>query len=502
MMLIRMNNITKTFGPLVANDNVNLTLNKGEILAVVGENGAGKSTLMKILYGLQSYDSGEILINEKPVSFHSPSDAIANGIGMVQQHFMLFPPYTAAENIVYAHEKKRGIFFDRKKSVKAVEEICGRYGLYVDPNKRVSDCSVGIQQRIEILKVLYQGVDIIIFDEPSAVLTPQEVDELLATILDLKKAGKSIILITHKLNEVMAVADRVMVMRSGRVVKEMYKEDTSIDEMSLLMVGHRLAERVIAPSKAGETVLNIEKLVLKGNGGKNILDELSLHVDGGEIVGIAGVSGNGQSELIEAITGLKKYNSGKIEIASHDISGLSVKEIRNAGCACIPEDRYYWGSASEASLEENCIMAHQNDEKILKKGLLSAKEVTSFSEEIMKDFDVRYTSSKQNMKDLSGGNAQKLIVAREMAQSSPLLIAAEPTRGIDIGAIDYIHGKLLEKRDRGDGILLISSELTEIMELSDRIYVIYEGHIAGEFTRESATSEGIGILMMGGKLNG
>ncbi len=502
MMLIRMNNITKTFGPLVANDNVNLTLNKGEILAVVGENGAGKSTLMKILYGLQSYDSGEILINEKPVSFHSPSDAIANGIGMVQQHFMLFPPYTAAENIVYAHEKKRGIFFDRKKSVKAVEEICGRYGLYVDPNKRVSDCSVGIQQRIEILKVLYQGVDIIIFDEPSAVLTPQEVDELLATILDLKKAGKSIILITHKLNEVMAVADRVMVMRSGRVVKEMYKEDTSIDEMSLLMVGHRLAERVIAPPKAGETVLNIEKLVLKGNGGKNILDELSLHVDGGEIVGIAGVSGNGQSELIEAITGLKKYNSGKIEIASHDISGLSVKEIRNAGCACIPEDRYYWGSASEASLEENCIMAHQNDEKILKKGLLSAKEVTSFSEEIMKDFDVRYTSSKQNMKDLSGGNAQKLIVAREMAQSSPLLIAAEPTRGIDIGAIDYIHGKLLEKRDRGDGILLISSELTEIMELSDRIYVIYEGHIAGEFTRESATSEGIGILMMGGKLNG
>ncbi len=494
-----MNNITKTFGSLVANNKVNLTLNEGEILAVVGENGAGKSTLMKILYGLQRADSGEIYIKDKPVVFRTPHDAIKNGIGMVQQHFMLFPPYTASENIVYAHEKKKGIFFDRKKSAQEVEKICKQYGLYVDPNVKVADCPVGIQQRIEILKVLYQGVDIIIFDEPSAVLTPQEVDELLETILNLKKAGKSIILITHKLNEVMAVADRVMVMRTGQVVSEMKKSDTSIDEMSFLMVGHKLPQREIKPPKLGEVALSVENLVLGGTSGKNVLDNLSLHVNRGEIVGIAGVSGNGQSELIQCITGLKKYNDGMISICGKDIGSMSVAQIRTSGCACIPEDRYYWGSAAEASLEENAVMAHQNSPGLMRKGFFDAKKVSEFAEKIMTDFDVRHSSSKQNMKDLSGGNAQKLIVAREMAQDSPFLIAAEPTRGIDIGAINYIHGKLIEKRDKGDGILLVSSELTEILELSDRIYVIYEGHIAGEFTRENATSEKIGLLMMGGK---
>ncbi len=500
-MLIRMKNITRTFGPLVANDKVNLTLERGEILAVVGENGAGKSTLMKILYGLQKADSGEILINDTPVVFSTPHDAIANGIGMVQQHFMLFPPCTAAENIVYAHEKRKGIFFDRRKSAEEVAKICREYGLYVDPSVRVESCPVGIQQRIEILKVLYQGVDIIIFDEPSAVLTPQEVDELLETIRNLKKSGKSIILITHKLNEVMAVADRVMVMRSGRVVGERMKRDTSVDELSLMMVGHKLPECVISPPHTGSSALKVESLVLSGIGGKNILDDLTLHVDRGEIVGIAGVSGNGQSELIQCITGLRKYDGGSIGICGRDISGLSVAEIRKSGCACIPEDRYYWGSAGEATLEENAVMAHQDDEGLMKAGFFNSRSVTAFSEKLMKQFDVRHTSGRQNMKDLSGGNAQKLIVAREMAQNSAFLIAAEPTRGIDIGAINYIHGKLVEKRDRGDGILLVSSELSEILELSDRIYVIYEGHIAGEFTRENATSEKIGLLMMGGKID-
>ena len=493
-----MKNITKTFGSLVANDKVNLTLDEGEILAVVGENGAGKSTLMKVLYGLQRADSGKIYIRDKSVAFRSPHDAIKNGIGMVQQHFMLFPPCTASENIVYGHEKKKGIFFDRKKSAEEVEKICQKYGLYVDPNVRVADCPVGIQQRIEILKVLYQGVDIIIFDEPSAVLTPQEVDELLATILKLKETGKSIILITHKLNEVMAVADRVMVMRNGCVVSEMKKADTSIDEMSFLMVGHKLPQCEIGLPKIGDVALNVENLVLN-EGGKNVLDELSIHVNKGEIVGIAGVSGNGQSELIQCITGLRKYNRGKISICGKEIGNMTVSQIRELGCACIPEDRYYWGSAAEATLEENSIMAHQNSPQLMHNGFFNSKNVSEFAEKMMTDFDVRHSSSKQSMKDLSGGNAQKLIVAREMSQESPFLVAAEPTRGIDIGAINYIHGKLIEKRDKGDGILLVSSELTEILELSDRIYVIYEGHIAGEFTRENASSEKIGLLMMGGK---
>lgn len=501
-MLIRMNEITKTFGSLVANDKVNLWLDRGEILAVVGENGAGKSTLMKILYGLEACDSGEILINDKPVRFHSPHDAIANGIGMVQQHFMLFPPFTAAENIVYAHEKKKGLLFDRKKSSEEVRLICEKYGLYVDPEIKVEDCPVGIQQRIEILKVLYQGVDIIIFDEPSAVLTPQEVDELLQTVRDLKASGKSIILITHKLNEVMAVADRVMVMRSGKVVKQMAKKDTSIDEMSFLMVGHQLEAREIKKPRKGNVCLEVEDLVLSGAGGRNILDALSINVRRGEIVGIAGVSGNGQSELIQCITGLLRSSGGSIKIEGKDITGASVSEIREAGCACIPEDRYKWGSASEASLEENCIMAHHTQERFMKHGIFKSSAVSSFSAEIMDEFDVRYNSKDQKMRDLSGGNAQKLIVAREISQNSPFLIAAEPTRGIDIGAIDYIHGKLLDKRDNGDAILLISSELSEIMELSDRIYVMYEGKIAGEFTRENASREKVGLLMMGGKLNG
>ncbi|MGH0053300.1 MAG: ABC transporter ATP-binding protein [Sphaerochaetaceae bacterium] len=496
-----MKNITKSYGNLVANDEVNLSLNKGEILAVVGENGAGKSTLMKILYGLESADSGTIYINDKPVKFRSPHDAIAHGIGMVQQHFMLFPSFTAAENIVYANETRKGIFFDRKKAAEEVNKLRDQYGLYVDPNIKVSACPVGLQQRIEILKVLYQGVDIIIFDEPSAVLTPQEISDLLQTIKDLIKVGKSIILITHKLSEVMAVADTVLVMRQGKVVKQTPKNQTSIDEMSYLMVGHHLTAQKIEASETKGVCLSIEDLVLAGQGAKNIITSLSLHVDYGEIVGIAGVSGNGQSELIACLTGLEKYQGGKVSIAGSDTTLKSPQEIRLAGCACIPEDRYFWGSASEARLDENVMMAHQNKRELCKRGIFSAKGIKDFSTDMLQSYDVRYTDLSQRMNELSGGNAQKLIVSREINQESPLLIAAEPTRGIDIGAIEFIHRMLLDKRTKGDAILLISSELSEILELSDRIYVLFEGKIVGEFTRETASSEKIGLLMMGGNLN-
>lgn len=500
-MLIRMENIVKTYGSLFANDRVDLNLEKGEILAVVGENGAGKSTLMKILYGLEQADEGRILINGRPARFRSPHDAIANGIGMVQQHFMLFPPFTAAENIVYTHETRRGPFFDRRAAEKKVAELSKRYGLEIDPSVRVADCPVGIQQRIEILKVLHQGVDIIIFDEPSAVLTPQEIDELLQTIRDLKAAGKSIILITHKLNEVMAVADRVLVMRNGKVVKEMPKSETSIEEMSYLMVGRQIEARPIGEAPKGGTTLEIEDLVLRGKGKRNAINHLSLSVRAGEIVGIAGVSGNGQSELIQCVTGLARFQKGRILINGKDTSGLPPSKIRASGCACIPEDRYFWGSAAEATLNENCIMAHYHNPKYLRMGIFKTRNVKKFAGEMMRSYDVRHGSQEQEMRELSGGNAQKLIVAREMFQNSPLLIAAEPTRGIDIGAADYIHGKLLDKRGNGGSVLLISSELSEIMELSDRIYVMFEGGIAGEFTRGDASREKIGLLMTGGKAN-
>ena len=502
-MLVEMKHITKIYGSLIANNNIDLTLNKGEILAVVGENGAGKSTLMKILYALEAPDSGEIYINDELKHFRNPNDAIANGIGMVQQHFMLFPPFTAAENIVYGHEpKEKGLFFNRKEASHTVRQLCKRYGLSIDPDVKVADCPVGLQQRIEILKVLYQGVDIIIFDEPSAVLTPQEVTELLKTIRDLKEAGKSIILITHKLAEVMEIADRIMVMRLGHLVKTMYKHETSIEELSLLMVGHKLETKEIKNIELNEDVLEVSSLTLAGTGEKPLLDNLSLHVRKGEIVGIAGVSGNGQSELIQCLTGIRKFHSGQVVINGKDVSNCSVREIRESGCACIPEDRYYWGNAAEATLIENGIMSHYHNKEMMKHGIFNQKNIKKFVNGMMEEFDVRYTSDKQQTQELSGGNVQKLIVAREISHHSPFLIAAEPTRGIDIGAIDFIHGKLLKKRENGDGILLISSELTEIFALSDRIYVLYEGKIAGEFSREQATSENVGFLMMGGKLNG
>ena len=502
-LLLEMKNITKVYGNLRANDGIHLTLDKGEILAVVGENGAGKSTLMKILYGLERPTEGEIYINGVKQNFRSSHDAISKGIGMVQQHFMLFEPFTVAENIVYGGEpRKNRIFFDRKKAAETVKELCDKYGLHIDPNVRVKDCPVGLQQRVEILKVLYQDTDIIIFDEPSAVLTPQEVAELLKTIKNLAKLGKSIIIITHKLNEVMEVADRVMVMRSGKYVKEMKKTETSIEEMSFLMVGRRIIDKVVEPQPTQGNVLDVQDVVVVGKEGTNVLDGFTMHVEAGEIVGIAGVSGNGQSELIECLTGLTPIDGGKILLKGKDIANETVGGIREAGCACIPEDRYHWGCAAKATLVETAIMAHQYKPQISSRGILKDKGMKDFTLDLLERFDVRYSGLSQKAGELSGGNIQKLIVAREIQQESPLLIAAEPTRGVDIGAMEFIHEKLLEKRKKGDAVLLISSELSEIMTLSDRIYVIYEGKVAGEFTRENATEEQLGLLMMGGGAHG
>lgn len=498
-MLLEMKHITKVYGTLRANDDVHLSLNQGEILAVVGENGAGKSTLMKILYGLEQPTQGEVYLNGELQKFRSPHDAMAKKIGMVQQHFMLLEPCTVAENIVYGWEpRKKGIFFDREEAVRITENLCEKYGLYIDPRRRAGDCPVGLQQRVEILKVLYQDADIIIFDEPSAVLTPQEVTELLKTMKMLASMGKSIIIITHKLHEVMEVADRVMVMRLGKHIKEMPKAETTIEEMSFLMVGRRIIDQVVPPQETTGPILQVEDVVLAGSDQKNILDHFNIHVDAGEIVGIAGVSGNGQSELIQCLTGLLPVTGGSITLAGQDIAGKTVGEIRRAGCTCIPEDRYLWGCAKKATLTETAIMAHQHKPQLSGRGLLNDKNARKFAAKLLADYDVRNSGLNQRAGELSGGNLQKLIVAREMEHHSPLLIAAEPTRGVDIGAMEFIHSQLLEKRAKGDAVLLISSELSEIMTLADRIYVIYEGKAVGEFKKADATEEALGILMMGG----
>ncbi len=501
MALVELKDITKMYGTLAANDGVSLELNKGEILAIVGENGAGKSTLMKIMYGLEIPTSGDIYVNGEKQRFHYPLDAIRKGIGMVQQHFMLIEPFTVAENIVYSNEPKKGLFFDRRKAVQITEELCEKYKLYIDPNAVVRDCPVGLQQRIEILKVLYQQAEIIIFDEPSAVLTPQETTQLLHTIKSLSEMGKSIILITHKLNEVFAVADRVVVMRQGKVVGNMDIKDTNFEELSFLMVGRQLEAEVIPDVKKGGVCLEVSDLHVAGKGEKDSVDGLSLHVDKGEIVGIAGVSGNGQSELIRAITGLLPVSGGSVKVDGKEIANLTPKEIRDSGVSCIPEDRYLWGSAREATLEENCIMYMHGKEPLSKNGILDRKKIRSFVTDTFEHFDVRYMSVSQKMSEMSGGNAQKVVLAREVMQKSPFLIAAEPTRGLDTGAIEYVHQALLKKKEEGDAILLVSSELSEIMSLSDRIYVLYDGRRAGEFNREDATEEKLGILMMGGSLN-
>lgn len=498
--ILRMENITKVYGALKANDDISFSLQQGEILAIIGENGAGKSTLMKILYGLENATAGKIYLRGKEACIKTPHDAMAHHIGMVQQHFMLLDTCSVAENVVYGCEpRKYKIFFDRKKAIEETGKLSEKYGLQIDPELKVGDCPVGLQQRVEILKVLYQNAEILIFDEPSAVLTPQEVAELLKTIRHLSDMGKSIIIITHKLKEVMQVADRVLVLRRGKYIKEVNTCDTDMEELSCLMVGKSIVHREVEPQEAGRCILQVKDLVLKDKrAGRNILDGLSLEVKEGEIVGIAGVSGNGQSELIKVLTGIEKADAGEISVNGNAVMKKSVREIRDAGMACIPEDRYLSGCAKAADLVETAIMAHHQKSRFSRKGLLRYREAKDFTRTLLEEYDVRNSGLSQKAEELSGGNIQKLIVAREIEENTPCLIAAEPTRGVDIGAMKYIHEQLLNRRSKGGGILLISSELTEILALSDRIYVMYEGKIAAEFGRKDADEEKIGMYMMGG----
>ena len=496
--IFEMRHIDKLYGTLLANDDVSIHLNRGEILCLVGENGAGKSTIMKILYGLEPATAGEIYVKGEKVHFHTPSDAMARGIGMVQQHFMLFENMTVAENIVFKNEIRKGLFMDLKRTMETVQELSDKYGLKIDPRAKIEDCPVGLRQRVEILKILYQSAEIIIFDEPSAVLTPLEVESLLETIKSLAAAGKSIVLITHKLQEVMAVADRIYVMRAGKVVAERLRGETDMDELAYLMVGHHPALRDVPEPKPGRVLLETRKLSLHREH-RDILKDVDLHVNAGEVVGIAGVSGNGQTELELCLTGLQKPTGGQVFLMDRDVTHESVKTHRDGGMAYISEDRYLWGSAANATLSENVLMAKEDRPEFNSHGFLKNDAIDAYTRELIRRFDVKAGDTDQKIRELSGGNAQKLITAREIMMDTPVLICCEPTRGIDIGAMEFIHDQILEKRSQGCGVLLVSSELSEIMTLSDRIYVLFEGKIAGEFKRGAVDEKTLGILMLGGR---
>ncbi|MFH0070894.1 ABC transporter ATP-binding protein [Peribacillus sp. NPDC056705] len=495
-MLLQMDSITKKYGEFSANRSIDFSLAAGEVHAIVGENGAGKTTLMRILYGMEQPTSGTIRINGKEVSFASPLDAIRGGIGMVHQHFMLFPSFTIAENIVIGNEPGTGAAFNRREAIKTVEGLCAQYGMKVDPNAVVSSSAPGVQQRVEILKVLYQGAEIIILDEPTGVLTPIEVQELLQAIKQLSKQGKSFILISHKLSEVLDVADRITVLRDGAVTGVVNKQETDAHQLSRLMVGRELAELDRVPITPGEKVLEVSDVTINGTKGKPVLDAVSLDVRAGEVVGVAGISGNGQSELLQVISGLAQADSGRLAVAGKDVTGMSTKEIREQGLAHIPEDRYVWGANRTATVMDTGLMGHQR--RLQQNGFLKLKDIRKVVSGWVQKFSIKTGSLETSTQYLSGGNLQKLIVARELEQGTPFLIAAEPTRGVDIGAMETIHGELLKRRESGTGILLVSSELTEILKLSDRVLVMYEGRIVGELPAKEATEERVGLLMAGG----
>lgn len=498
--VIEMRNVTKVFGNFVANDNINLTLRKGEIHALLGENGAGKSTLMNMLAGLLEPTSGEILINGKVENIDSPSKATKLGIGMVHQHFMLIDAFTVTENIILGDENTKGLVLDTKDAAKEIEALSKRYGLQVTPNAYIKDIGVGQQQRVEIIKTLYRKADIIIFDEPTAVLTPAEITELMQIMKELAKEGKSIILITHKLDEIREVADRVTVIRRGKMIDTVSVEGRSNKELAEMMVGHSVSFKTEKkPAQPKEVVLEIDSLVVNESRGVPAVNDLSLQVRAGEIVGIAGIDGNGQSELIQAITGLRKIESGVVKIKGQDATNLTPRKITEMAVGHVPEDRHRDGLVLDMTLAENIALQTYYKEPLSKNGILNYNNINSHARKLIEEFDVRTASEVVPAKALSGGNQQKAIIAREIDLNPDLLIVSQPTRGLDVGAIEYIHKRLIQARDEGKAVLVVSFELDEILNVSDRIAVIHSGKIQGIVTPEDTDKQELGILMVGGK---
>ena len=501
--VIEMLHITKEFPGIKANDDITLQLKKGEIHALLGENGAGKSTLMSVLFGLYQPEAGEIRKNGKPVKIDNPNDATALGIGMVHQHFKLIDVFTVLDNIILGAETTKLGFIQRKEARKKVEELSEKYGLKVDLDAKVEDITVGMQQRVEILKMLYRDNEILIFDEPTAVLTPQEIDELMATMKEFAREGKSILFISHKLNEIMAVADRVTVLRKGKCIGTVNTCDTNKQELSNMMVG-RPVQLVIDKTQArpGEEILHVEDLcVLSHLHKRNAVDHVSFSVRAGEIVCIAGIDGNGQTELVYGLTGLEPVKDGKILFCGEDITHMSIRKRSLLGMSHIPEDRHKHGLVLDYPLEYNMILQRYFEPRFTDKaGFLRRKNIRAYAERLIEQYDVRSGQGAATIaRSMSGGNQQKAIIAREIDDDPQLLVAVQPTRGLDVGAIEYIHKQLVAQRDAGKAVLLVSLELDEVLDVPDRILVMYEGEIVGELDPRTTSENELGLYMAGAK---
>jgi len=496
-----MKNIMKIYANgVVANEDVTFELEKGEIHSLLGENGAGKSTLMKILFGIEAPEQGEIILRGEKTTIKSPQDAISKGIGMVHQHFMLVPSLTVAENIILGTEpKKGGLFIDMNKAIKISEEIAKKYNFDIDVTARVEELPVGIKQKVEILKALYRGAEILILDEPTAVLTPQETDELFIQLKKLRELGHTIIFISHKLDEIKAICDRATIMRNGKSQGTYSVKDISTDEMSKLMVGRDVILKFDKkPVNLGEIAMSVRNLFVKGSTGRTRVDNLSFDIKSGEILGIAGVEGNGQGHLIEVLTGLNKQYSGNIQIFNSDVKKLSIKDIRDLKVAHIPEDRMTLGCAKNMSILDNMFSNQYQNEEYSGKVMLKTKKIEVKAKELIKEYLVKCSSHKQNIGMLSGGNIQKVVVAREFSANPKIIIANQPTRGIDVGAAEFIRKRIIKFRDEGCAVILISADLNEVFELSDRLAVIYKGKFSGVFTDvKNLTEEELGKYMLG-----
>jgi len=500
-LVLELKGITKRFPGVLANDHIDLTLEEGEIHALLGENGAGKTTLMNILYGLYQPDEGEIFVHGKPIKVHSPSDAIDAGVGMVHQHFMLIPVFTVTENVMLGEENvKYGGVLDRNIAAERIKQISDQYNLQVDPNAYVEDLPVGVQQRVEIIKLLYREANILILDEPSAVLTPQEVEELFKIMHSLLAQGQSIIFITHKLKEVLGIADKITVIRRGKVIGTTTPAEADQNLLAQMMVGREVnLDLDKKPVVVGENALVVKDLVVLGQHRKVAVEGVNFEVHAGEVLGIAGVQGNGQTELVEALTGLRPILSGMVEIDGKNLTNATPRQVTEAGVAHVPEDRQRDGLVLPFPVADNLMLNTYYLPPFAKGPVLQEAVITKSAETLIDQFDIRTPGPQTPAGSLSGGNQQKVIVARELSRPIKLLIASQPTRGLDVGSIEYIHGRLLQKRDEGCAVLLVSTELDEILELSDRIAVMYRGKIVETLMAEDATKEGLGLLMAGMK---